>query len=147
MLKFPGEKCLISVRLCFPQFTFNNPISSVRCGLATNGQEFFLPLELRTRLGSLGIGLETGPNFHLHAPNEWDHGVAVGHSMGKLELIGKIHGTAFEHFRHDDLIFNVGLRYHIREGYMLLLAVGRSIHDDDTTRVRRSSYVRLQTNF
>lgn len=73
----------------FPQFTSNNPTSSVRRRLVAKGQEFFLPLELQKTWGPVEIDFEAGPDFHFNAPNEWDYGVAIGHSSGKLEAIGK----------------------------------------------------------
>ena len=119
----------------------------MRRGLVGNGQEFLLPLELQKTVGLLEIGFEAGPNFHFNAPNEWDCGLVIGHTFGKLEVIGEIHGAALDHFRQDDLILNVGTRYQITEGYMLLLSAGRSIHDDNTARVTFSSYVGVQFNF
>ncbi len=67
----------------FPQFTFNNPTSSVRRGLAENDQRFFLPFELQKSLGPFGINFEAGPSFHFNTPDEWESGVALSHSFGR----------------------------------------------------------------
>ncbi|HEY0791797.1 MAG TPA: hypothetical protein VGD78_12110 [Chthoniobacterales bacterium] len=131
----------------FPKFTFNNPTSSVRRGLATNGQECFVPLEFQKTLDPLEVGLEAGPDFHFNTSNEWDYGIVIGRSFGKFELVGEIHGSALEFFRRDDLILNLGVRYQIREGCTLLLAAGRSIHDDGTAPVTLSSFVGIRFNF
>jgi hypothetical protein len=131
----------------FPQFTFNNPTSSVRRELVANDQDFLLPLELQKTVGPIEINFEAGPDFHFNTPNEWDYGLAIGHSFGALELLGEIHGTALDHFQEDDLVLNVGARYQIAEHYALLLSVGRSIHDDNTARATFLSYTGIQFTF
>jgi hypothetical protein len=131
----------------YPQFTFNNPTSSVRRGLVAKGQEFFLPLELQKAIEQLDMDFELGPNFDFNAPNEYDYGLVIGHTFGRLELIGEIHGTSLDHFRKDDLILNVGARYQISEGHTLLLSAGRSLYDESTARVTFLSYVGIQFNF
>jgi hypothetical protein len=131
----------------YPQFTFNNPTSSVRRGLVADDELFYLPIELQKTIGPLEVNFEAGPGFHFNAPNEWDYGIAVGHSFGALELVGEIHGTALDQFQQDDLVFNVGGRCQISEHYALLLSAGRSIHSDNTPRATFLSYTGIQFTF
>jgi hypothetical protein len=131
----------------YPQFTFNNPTSSVRRGLVAADQQFFLPLELEKTIGPLDLNFEAGHGFHFNAPDEWDFGVVAGHSFGDFELMGEIHGAALDHFQQDDLVVNVGARYQISKDYALLLSVGRSIHTDNTPRATFLSYTGIQFIF
>jgi len=131
----------------YPQFTFNNPTSSVRRGLVTNDEQLFLPLELEKTVGPLDINFEAGHGFHFNAPDEWDYGIAVGHSFGDFELMGEIHGNALDHFQQDDLVVNVGARYQISKNCALLLSVGRSIHSDNTPCATFLSYTGIQFTF
>lgn len=95
----------------------------------------------------LDVDLEIGPSFHFSAPSEWEYGLAIGHSFGRIELIGEVHGTSLGQFRQDDLVLNGGVRYQISEGRLFLLSVGRSIYGQSTARVTFSSYVGIQFNF
>jgi hypothetical protein len=131
----------------YPQFTFNNPTSSVRRGLVVQDQDFFLPLELQKIVGPLEINFEAGPDFHFQTANEWIYGVAVGHSFGDFELIGEIHGTALNRFQEDDLVVNIGARYQFTKGYSLLLSVGRSIHDNNTPPATFLGYAGIEFDF
>ena len=140
------DKDSISMSI-YPQFTFNNPTSSVRRGLVADDQQFFLPLELEKTIGPIDLDFEAGHGFHFNAPDEWDYGVVAGHSFGDFELMGEVHGTALDHFQQDDLLVNIGARYQISKGYALLLSAGRSIHSDNTPCATFLSYTGIQFTF
>jgi hypothetical protein len=131
----------------YPQFTFNNPTSSVWRGLVADDEQFFLPLELEKNIGPIDLNLEAGHGFHFNAPDEWDYGIVAGHSFGDFKLMGEFHGTALDHFEQDDLVVNIGARYQLSEGYALLLSAGRSIHSDNTPRATFLSYTGIQFTF
>lgn len=112
----------------YPQFEFNNSTSSARRGLAKNGSEFLLPLEMAGELGPLSVNGELGYAFLTSGDDELLFGLALGHEFSEgFELMGEIHGTSTAGFDESEWIFNLGARLETHQGFTLLASGGRGL--------------------
>jgi len=68
----------------YPQLFLSNPTNSVSRGLVAPGPNFFLPLEINARVGSIRFDGEVGYNFgNRNLPQSWGRGLLVGHEFSE----------------------------------------------------------------
>jgi len=79
----------------YPQLFLDNPTRSVPRGLAAPGPNFYLPLEVNGRIGSIRLDAEVGYNFGNHAlPQSWSRGLIIGHEFtDRTEAYAEIYDT------------------------------------------------------
>jgi hypothetical protein len=108
----------------YPQFTWNPLSSSARRGIASSDKEFFLPVEVATEAGGVGLDAELGRNFVQNQPDEWElGGIVAPKCTEKIECLLEVHET-WSTGVHQTLV-NVGARVKLNDHATLLGAVGR----------------------
>lgn len=112
----------------YPQFSFNNPTSSVRRGLVDKGPEFLMPLQWQTKVGKFAVGGDVGYRFK-RGPDEMIYGFIVGWAINdSFEIMGEVHGTGPRaRLGESEVIFNLGTRAKFTKHLTLLLSGGKSI--------------------
>jgi len=90
----------------YPQFTFNNPTASVRRGLADDGWQMFLPLEVSKTLGRFQAGGEIGYNLRRKAANEvWLGVVGAFQAARRVQLLAELHSVEARRFADNESVF------------------------------------------
>jgi hypothetical protein len=129
----------------YPQFTFNNPTSSVRRGLADDGYEFLLPVQVAHAFKRWEVNGDLGYNFRQYRQNQWLFGLAGGFKVTeKVELLAELHEAESGRFAHNDLVADAGLRWALSKRYTILLAAGRSLPPVTRDSSRFFSYTGIQ---
>lgn len=130
----------------YPQFTFNNPTTSVRQGLADDGWQMFLPLECSKTFRKLQVDGEAGYNLQRKRPDElWLGLVAAVHPLARVELLGELHSIGSRHFSENESVFDLGSRIKLTRLNTLLFAAGRSL--PGSVAVRFFTYAGVQFTF
>lgn len=109
----------------YPQYSHSMLDGSTRRGIASDGHEFFLPLELATDVGGFGVSTEVGRNFVSGGgDSQWIAGIVAGHACGEgRECIAEVRRTQAPGVHHT--LLNLGMHWKINDTYTLLGAVGR----------------------
>jgi hypothetical protein len=130
----------------YPHLIFNNPTNSVRNGLADEGSQVFLPIEISRQFQNFEIGAEVGINFQQHRPNELWFGVAGGYDVREgTELLAEIH--TIRGGGENESVFDLGSRVHLSRLNTLLLAAGRALPGSTASLPRFFLYAGLQFSF
>jgi hypothetical protein len=110
----------------YPQYLSAWLASSKNRGIASPEKEFFLPMEMSTRLGDWRLDAEVGRNFVRHGENEWIAGGIVAHACGAdRECLFEVRET---HAPHDSrTLLNFGMRWKLGERLALLASAGREV--------------------
>jgi hypothetical protein len=132
----------------YPQCSFNNPTSSADRGLADDGTELFLPVEIERSFGRFSLNPELGFAVREEDDDGWEYGLALGYKLFEpLELLGEIHGEADDGLGTHDLVFNAGCRWELTEGLTLLAAAGRGLRGSGSSEPEFLGYLGLQFVF
>jgi hypothetical protein len=77
----------------YPQAVINNPTSAVRRGVVAPGPQYYLPVELTTKLGPVNFNGELGRWIgNRNVPSRWGRGLIAGHEFSeRFELYGEIY--------------------------------------------------------
>ena len=142
--RFVGQEGRLIAWSVYPQVEFGAPRGSVAKGIADGGASLFLPTEL-TIEKHVEVNVEAGRRFVSNGGDGWDYGVSTeGHVVPRLELLGEVHVDAPAGSPRE-VIVNLGARPTVTQRIVLLLAVGRAVHGDET-RPRLLLYSGLQLN-
>ena len=132
----------------YPQFSFSGPASSVRRGLADDGWQMFLPIEVAKTFGKFELGGEAGYNIQQRRPDEIWLGLASGYqASSRLELLAELHSIGSNHFAENESVFDLGSRIKLTKLNTLLLAAGRSLPGSTGGQPRFFLYSALQFTF
>jgi hypothetical protein len=77
----------------YPQFSINNPTSSVRRGIVEPGPQYYLPMEMTAKWGPIEFDGEVGRWIgNANMPDQWGRGLIAGHEFNdRLELYGELY--------------------------------------------------------
>jgi hypothetical protein len=130
----------------YPQIQFVYPTSSsAKRGLAEPGTNLLLPVEIQRNVGGFEVGFETGRWLRQNDDDSWIVGLVVGKPLSeRLETMAEIHDEESIGSSRRELLANVGARLKLSDTFVLLLSIGRDLHNsiDDTNNV--ISYLGLQ---
>lgn len=108
----------------YPQYSKSPLASSVRRGIASAGHQLYLPFELSTEFGGVGVVAELGKSFNSGAPNAWSGGIVLTRGCGEgQECMAELHQTSFQ--SGGQTLVNFGLNRKLDESASLIMAVGR----------------------
>lgn len=120
----------------YPQAVLNNPTRSVQRGVVEAGPQYYLPIELTTRIGPLKLNGEVGRWIsNRHVPDRWGRGLIVGREFSErfelytelydLQDVNRIDGAP----KQRGFTLSVGGRQTLdRKGHLrLLFRGGRSL--------------------
>ncbi|QMV18787.1 hypothetical protein GOB94_08905 [Granulicella sp. 5B5] len=151
-----GEEPRVDFSLgTYPQLSLNNPTHSVARGVVDPGPNFFLPIEVNSRLGPLRMDAEVGYNFgNRNLQQGWSRGLLVGHEFSDsteayLELHDDQDATRLDgQPKQRETTLGLGGRQTLnrRKTLVLLLMGGRSFQTITTQNSQPSwvAYVGLQ---
>ena len=132
----------------YPQFTFNSLQRSIDRGIVDDGSEFVLPLQISRTFGDAFVYAEVGYAWLEHGSNEWGYGIAVEYETSEtFKLLGEIHGVAEQDFQQDELLFNLGFKWHFHENVTLMGSAGRSLREPKGEEEFIISYLGFQFTF
>jgi hypothetical protein len=141
------EKAGVSIST-YPQFEFNTLRSSVRHGVAEDGNAYLLPLEIGHDFGVFNMYGECGYTWNERHSDEWFYGVAVERELTEtFSLMGELYGIADNSFDDHQLVFNVGFHWKWNEIISLIGSAGHGIHDNRDDRVDLLGYLGVQCVF
>ena len=93
---------------------------------------FLAPVEVMKEYENFSVNFEVGRFFdHTGEEDTWEGGAVVGHEISeRVEVMGELHSEAAPHLRDSELILNTGTRITFSEHSVLLLALGRELHNN-----------------
>jgi hypothetical protein len=93
---------------------------------------FLAPVEVMKGYENFSINFEVGRFFDDTGDGDtWEGGAVVGHEVSEhLEVMGELHSEATSHLNDSQLILNTGMRFTFSERSVLLLAIGRELHNN-----------------
>jgi hypothetical protein len=132
----------------YPQFTFNNPTSSVRRGIVDDGLQMFLPVEVSKTVGRFQAGGEVGYNFRQKAANElWLGVVGAFQAASRVQLLTELHSIETGRFAGNESVFDLGGRVKLTNLNTLLFAAGRSLPGSTDGQPKFFMYAGIQFSF
>jgi len=132
----------------YPQFTFNNPTSSVRRGIADDGWQMFLPLEVSKTLGRFQAGGEVGYNLRQTDANEvWLGLVGAFQASSRTQLLAELHSIETGRLTDNESVFDLGGRVKLTKLNTLLFTAGRSLPGSTANQPKFFMYAGLQFSF
>jgi hypothetical protein len=112
----------------FPQYETAGSASAQRKGIAEEGSRLLLPLEVSKEFGPLDLDFEAGYYFAHRGPEERILGLVAGHQFTKrLELDVELYNDHAMGAEPNFTTLDVGGRYRLGRGFILLFMAGRSI--------------------
>lgn len=112
----------------FPQYETPGSRSAQRTGIAEEGSRFLLPLEVAKEVGPLDLDFEAGYYFAHRGPEERIVGFVAGHQFTpRLELDVELYNDHAMGALPNYTTLDVGGRYRLGRGFILLFMAGRSI--------------------
>jgi hypothetical protein len=112
----------------FPQFETAGSASAQRQGLAEQGSRLLVPFEVAKSVGPLDLDFEAGYYFAHRGPEERILGFVAGHKFSaRLELDAEIYNDHAMGALPDFTTLDLGGRYRLGRGFILLFMAGRSI--------------------
>ncbi len=118
----------------YPQYAHSVGSDSIRRQIAPAGSQFFLPIEVSSKVGDFELDGEVGRNFVTDGPNQWEGGFVVGHNCGdEMDCLAEVHvtyseatpGTVVPTGPSTATLVNVGLTKKLTDSMTLLAAAGR----------------------
>lgn len=108
-------------------------------------KELLIPVEVAGVIGPLELDGELGYNIVPKFGNEWLYGLVLGHEFSnRLEFLAELYETMREEERTSEMTLNLGSRYQISKNHIILLSVGRSLHQFPGSDPEFSAYAGLQ---
>ena len=112
----------------FPQYETAGPKSAKSKGLAEEGSRVLLPFEVSKSVGPLDLDFEAGYYFAHRGPEERILGLVAGHQFTpRLELDVELYNDHAMGAESNFTTLDVGGRYRLGRGFILLFMAGRSI--------------------
>lgn len=128
----------------FPQFESAGSASAQSKGIAGEGLRFLLPFEVAKSFGPLDLDFEAGYYFAHRGPEERILGFVAGHRFTpRLELDVEFYNDHAMGALPDFTTLDVGGRYRLGRGFILLFMAGRSIANS-TGEIDFMSYLGVQ---
>jgi hypothetical protein len=128
----------------FPQYEIPGLTSAQQKGLAEPGGRFLLPFQVSKSVGPLDLDFEAGYYFAHHGPEERILGLVAGHQLTpRLEVDVELYNDHAMGALPDFTTLDVGGRYRLGRGFILLFMAGRSIAGS-TGQVDFMSYLGVQ---
>lgn len=111
-----------------PHWTTSLSSAAVRAGLAPDGDEFALPLQVSRHVGkATTLGVELGRNVLQRAPDEWQAGMFWSRDCAvHWQCLAELN-TVWTPGDGPDTIANLGLRREVGEHLVLLGSLGRRL--------------------
>jgi len=133
----------------YPQYAHNLPGSSLNAQFASGGGQFFLPIEIQSKVGEFELDGEVGRNFVQQGANQWEAGAAISHGCGKdIECLAEVHATYTEAMpgaaANTQTLINLGFNWKLNESMTLLFAAGREFGPQTPYQLRSLAYLGLQ---
>ncbi|PRC93220.1 hypothetical protein [Solimicrobium silvestre] len=133
----------------YPQYEHSLSSSSITRGIAPSGGQFFLPLEVSTKMNEFDLDMEVGRNFVQGNPNQWEAGFVIGHECVKdVECLAEIHETLTDRFSGNasstQTLLNLGLNWKLTESMTLLAAAGREFGKQSNSQIYSLFYLGIQ---
>jgi hypothetical protein len=112
----------------FPQYETAGSASAQAKGIAEEGSRLLLPLEVAKTFGPLDLDFEAGYYFAHGGPEERILGFVAGHRFTpRLELDAELYNDHAMGALPNFTTLDVGGRYRLGRGFVLLFMAGRSI--------------------
>jgi hypothetical protein len=132
----------------FPQFETRASAYAQRTGIAEDGPRLLLPMEFARAVGTLDLDFEAGYYFpwHGHGNEERILGLVAGHTFSpRLELDAELYNDhGMGGVPPDFTTLDLGGRYKLHRGFILLFMAGRSIAGPAATQVDFIGYIGIQ---
>jgi hypothetical protein len=129
----------------FPQVQTSGSLRARETGIAEAGPRYLLPVEVTRKIGPLDVDFEAGYYVAGHGPKERIFGLAVGRSVSeRLELDAEIYDDRAENSQPHSTTLDLGGRYKLRPGLIVLFMAGRSISGFGYGQPEFMSYVGIQ---
>ena len=128
----------------FPQLQAAGSTAAQRTGIAVDGPRLLLPLEVARTVGPLSLNFEAGYYRPWHGPEERILGVVAGRSVtARLELDAEIYN---DHVLGSENVTtaDVGGRFKLARGFILLFMAGRSLGATSTGQVQFLGFLGIQ---
>jgi hypothetical protein len=112
----------------FPQYETAGSASAQRKGIAEEGSRFLLPFQVSKSVGPLDLDFEAGYYFAHRGSEERILGFVAGHRLTpRFELDVELYNDHAMGSEPDFTTLDVGGRYRLGRGFILLFMAGRSI--------------------
>jgi hypothetical protein len=129
----------------FPQFETAGSTTAQRKGIAAEGSRLLLPLEVAKSVGPLQLDFEAGYYAPWHGPEERILGFVVGHAVTpRLELDAELYNDHVLGTSPQVTTLDVGGRYKLQRGFILLFMAGRSLGGNGPGQVQYLGYLGIQ---
>jgi hypothetical protein len=116
----------------YPRVIFNITQASVHRGIAEEGTQFRLPLEIARKFGRLELNTEIGALLRTVGRSEWLYGIVAGtQATKKTELMAELYATARNDFSRDSLVLNFGWRHKVNEHAIWIGSFGHELRSPD----------------
>jgi hypothetical protein len=127
----------------FPQFETAGSLSAQRKGLAAAGSRLLLPLEVAKSAGPLQLDFEAG--WYAQGPRERILGFVAGRAVTpRLELDAELYNDHVLGTSPQVTTLDVGGRYKLHRGFILLFMAGRSLGGNAPGQVQFMGYLGVQ---
>jgi hypothetical protein len=130
----------------FPQVEMAGSSGAQRRGIAADGPRLLLPLEVAKTIGSVNWNFELGyylPNQH--GPEERILGLVAGRAVSaSLELDAELYSDHGMGAPPDNTTLDIGGRYRLQRGFILLFMAGRSIGGGASNPINFMGYLGVQ---
>ncbi len=129
----------------FPMFQTTGSDAARHNGIAVDGPRLLLPLEVAKKVGPLSVDLEAGAYIPWHGDHEHILGLVVGRQLtARLELDTEIYDDHVRSSAPDVTTLDVGGRYKLHRGFILLFMAGRSVSGNSPGQVEFMGYLGVQ---
>ena len=128
----------------FPQFETAGSPAMQHAGIAEEGSRLLVPVEVASSVGPLALDFEAGYYLAHRGPEERILGLVAGHKLTpRLELDVELYNDHAMGALPDFTTLDVGGRYRLGRGFILLFMAGRSVAGS-TGQVDFMSYLGIQ---
>jgi hypothetical protein len=132
----------------FPQLETRASAYAQRTGIAEDAPRLLLPMEFARSVGPLDLDFEAGYYFpwHGHGNDERILGFVAGHRFTpRLELDAELYNDhGMGGLPPDFTTLDVGGRYKLQRGFILLFMAGRSVAGPAATQIDFMGYIGIQ---
>jgi hypothetical protein len=127
----------------FPQYETGASVLAQRRGIAAAGARLLLPLEVAKDVGPFSVDFEAG--YYVQGAAERILGLVAGRKLTpRLELDAELYNDHPLGTSPDVTTLDVGGRYHLQRGFILLFMAGRSLAGNGAGQVQFMGYVGVQ---
>ncbi|HSY05150.1 MAG TPA: hypothetical protein VK803_04350 [Steroidobacteraceae bacterium] len=129
----------------FPMYQTTGSEAARHNGIAAEGPRLFLPLEVARKVGPLSLDLEVGSYLPWHGDHEHILGLVAGRQVAPgLELDAEIYDDHVRSAAPDVTTLDIGGRYKLHRGLILLFMAGRSVSGNSPGQVEFMGYLGIQ---